>query len=129
MDERLDEEARTCAVLARSYGLIHYAMSLFCESIKPFCLGTESGGRRMHCWHHTDYGQQYLHYFWDQLIQKLTYLALANSWGGLSGRPRPPSSPPPDSSASAFKSPYLSEKWPIPRRLRLSLLVLQWQNI
>ena len=55
MDERLDEEARTCAVLARSYGMIPYAWSTFWEYIKPFWLGMESGGRSMNCWHHTDW--------------------------------------------------------------------------
>ncbi|MFM7988108.1 MAG: hypothetical protein ACKPKO_53220, partial [Candidatus Fonsibacter sp.] len=36
-------------------------------------------------WHHTDYGQHCkLHYFWDQLIKKLTYLCVANSWGDRS---------------------------------------------
>ncbi|MFM7988970.1 MAG: hypothetical protein ACKPKO_57620 [Candidatus Fonsibacter sp.] len=36
-------------------------------------------------WHHTDYGQHCkLHYFWDQLIKKLTYLCVADSWGDRS---------------------------------------------
>ena len=110
MDERLDEEARTCAVIARSYGLIPYSLSTLWEMIQPFCPGMESNGRSLNCWHHTDYGQQYrLHHFWDKLIKALAYLALANSWGELNGRPRPPTIPPPASSASAF-SPYLSDK-------------------
>ena len=103
MGERLDEEARTCAVLARNYGVIHYALSHSRESIKPFCLGMDSGGRRMNCWHPTDYGYQYrLQYFWDQLINNMTYMALANSWGEVSGRPPPP--PPPESEGTLFAS-------------------------
>jgi len=32
---------------------------------KPFCLGMESGGRGLNCWHHTEYNDQYkLQYFW-----------------------------------------------------------------
>ena len=83
MDSTLDEEARTCAVIARNYGLIPYSLRDFWETIKPFCLGMESAGRSLNCWHHCDYGDQFkLQYFWDQLIKKLTYLAVANSWGG-----------------------------------------------
>ena len=49
--------------------------------IEPFCLEMENGGRRMHCWHHTDYGEQYrLHYYWDQPIKKVAYIAPAKSW-------------------------------------------------
>ena len=71
MDERLDEEARTCAVLARSYGMIPHSLATFWESIKPFCLGKESGGHRMNCWHHTDYGDKFrLRYFWINLSKK-----------------------------------------------------------
>ena len=56
----------------------------------------ESGGRSLNCWHHTDDNDQYnLQYFCDQLIKKLAYLALVNSWGELNGRPRQPSFPPP----------------------------------
>jgi hypothetical protein len=56
----------------------------------------ESAGRSLNCWHHCDYGDQFkLQYFWDQLIKKLAYLAVANSWGELNGRPRAPSYPPP----------------------------------
>jgi hypothetical protein len=96
MDSTLDEEARTCAVIARNYGLIPYSLRDFWETIKPFCLGMESAGRSLNCWHHCDYGDQFkLQYFWDQLIKKLTYLAVANSWGELNGRPRAPSYPPP----------------------------------
>ena len=73
MDSRLDEEARTCAVIARSYGLILLSFAPFWETIKPFCLGVESGGRSLSCWHRTYYGEQYkLQYFWDQLINGLT---------------------------------------------------------
>ena len=55
----------------------------------------ESNGRSLNCWHHTDYNDQHkLQYLWDQLIKKLAYLALANKWGELNGRPRPPSIPP-----------------------------------
>ena len=83
MDPRLDEEALTCAVTARQYGLIPYSLKDHWETIKPFCLGMESAGRSLNCWHHCDYGDQYkLQYFWDQLIKKLSYLAIANSWGG-----------------------------------------------
>ena len=49
MDPQLDEEARTRAVIARSYGLITFLMSSFWEAIKPFCLGMESSGRSLHC--------------------------------------------------------------------------------
>ena len=82
-DPTVDEEARTCAVAARSYGLIPYYLKYFWETIKPFCLGMESVGRSLNCWHHCDYGDQFkLQYFVDQLIKKLTYLAVTNSWGG-----------------------------------------------
>ena len=102
MDSRLDEEARTCAVIARSYGLITFSLMSFWEAIKPIRLGMESSGRSLNCWHHTDYGEQYkLHYFWDQLIKRLAYLALANSWGELNGRPRQPAYPPPSGSVPA----------------------------
>jgi hypothetical protein len=33
----LDEEARTCAVVARGFGLIPYSLKDFWETIKPFC--------------------------------------------------------------------------------------------
>ena len=96
MDARLGEEARTRVVIARSYGLIPCSLASFWETIKPFCRGMQSSGRSLNCWHHTDYGEQYkLQYFWDQLIKRLTYLALANSWGDLNGRPWQPSYPPP----------------------------------
>ena len=105
MDLRLDEEARTWAVIARSYGLITFSLSSFWETIKPFCLGMESSGRALNCWHHTDYGEQYkLPYFWDQLIKRMAYLALANSWGELNGRPRLSSYPPPSGSVLAASS-------------------------
>jgi hypothetical protein len=47
MDERLDQEARACAVLARICW--HYSV-LVVElpgTTKPVCLGMESGGQRM----------------------------------------------------------------------------------
>ena len=56
MDPMLDEEARTCAVAARDSGLIPYSLKDFWETSKPFCLGMESGGRSLNCWHHSDYG-------------------------------------------------------------------------
>ena len=52
------------------------------------------------------YGHQFkLQYLWDQLIKKLTYLAVANSWGELNGRPRPPSMPPLGTSMPASTMP------------------------
>ena len=106
MDARLDKEARTCGVIARSYGLIPFSLASVWETSKPFCLGMGCSGRSMNCWHHTDYGEQYkLQYFWDQLIKGLTYLALANSLGDLNGRPRQPSYPPPSASTLASSSP------------------------
>ena len=96
MDPMLDEEARTCAVAARNFGLSPYSLKDFWATINPFCLGMESGGRSLNCSHHSGYGDQFkLRYFWDQLIKKLTHLAVANSWGELNGRPRPPSIPTP----------------------------------
>ena len=59
MDPTLDEEARTCAVVARGFGMMPYSLKDFGETIKPFCLGMESGGRSLNCWHHTDYNAQY----------------------------------------------------------------------
>ena len=103
MDPMLDEEARMCAVTARSFGLIPYSLKDFWETIKPFCLGMESDGRSLNCWHHSDYGDQFkLQYFWDQLIKKLTCLVAASSWGELNGRPRPPSCPPPGTAPASI---------------------------
>ena len=83
-----------------------YSLRDFWETIKPFCLGMESGGRSLNCWHHTDYGDQFkLQYFWDQLIKRLAYIAVANSWGELNGRPRPPSMPPLGTSMPASTMP------------------------
>jgi hypothetical protein len=47
MDPMLYEEARTCAVAARIFGLILGEQ------------GMESGGRSLNCWHHSDYGDQF----------------------------------------------------------------------
>ena len=56
----------------------------------------------MNLWHHADYlERKRLHHIWDRLIQRLTYMALANSLGECSGRPRLPDSPYPGPSASA----------------------------
>ena len=47
MDARLDEEARTCVVIARSYGLVQFSLASFWETIKPLCLGMESSGQSL----------------------------------------------------------------------------------
>ncbi|MFM7988206.1 MAG: hypothetical protein ACKPKO_53725, partial [Candidatus Fonsibacter sp.] len=45
-------------------------------------MNMESSRKAVNLWHHTDYHNTgKLHHFWDQLIKKLAYLALANSWG------------------------------------------------
>ena len=94
MDPTLDEEARTCAVTARNYGLIPYSLRDFWETIKPFCLGMESGGERVNPWHHADFQSQHrLQHFWDRLVKSLTYVAVANSYGEYNGRPSPPDTP------------------------------------
>ncbi|MFM7985477.1 MAG: hypothetical protein ACKPKO_39800 [Candidatus Fonsibacter sp.] len=42
----------------------------------------ESAKKAVNLWHHTDYHNTgKLHHCWDQLIKKLAYLALADSWG------------------------------------------------
>ncbi|MFM7981401.1 MAG: hypothetical protein ACKPKO_19000, partial [Candidatus Fonsibacter sp.] len=69
MNPRLEAEAHACAAIANSYGHISFNLSEFWISIKPFCLNMESARKAV------------LHHFWDQLIKKLAYLALANSWG------------------------------------------------
>ena len=46
MDLRLEQESRALASVARDYGLIAYGMSIFWESIRPLCLGMESGGEK-----------------------------------------------------------------------------------
>lgn len=83
MNIRLHKQTRSCAVFARSDGLLAFALSNFWQSIMPFLLGMASNGTRMTCWHHTDYGDQLkLQYLSDHLIKTLSYLALRNSWGG-----------------------------------------------
>jgi len=83
MDRRLGEEAHVCAALATAWGHITYDLSDFWESIRPFCLNMESDGKLVNLWHHTDYNNaNKRHYFWDQLVKKLVFLAVANSWGG-----------------------------------------------
>ena len=63
--------------------------------IKPFGLGMQSQGRSLNAWHHTDYGNMYkLQYFWDQIVKKLSYLALADSWGEVGRRRTAPFQPP-----------------------------------
>ena len=53
-------------------------------------------------WHHTDYlAQKRFQHIWDRLIKRLTYAALANSFGEHSGRPHPLDTPYPGPSASA----------------------------
>ena len=65
MGMRLEQESRVLASIARDYGLITYCMSSFWDSIKPFCLGMESGGERLNLWHHIDYQKQRrLQHFW-----------------------------------------------------------------
>ncbi|MFM7989185.1 MAG: hypothetical protein ACKPKO_58715, partial [Candidatus Fonsibacter sp.] len=60
---------------------------------------------------HTDYGQLFkLHHFWDQLVNKLAYLALANILGEVGGRPRPPPAPLADTSLPRPSSPYVYEQ-------------------
>ena len=111
MVRRLDEESR-----ASRYGTdlwTHPLQSVeLLGSIKPFCRVTGNGGQRLNSWHHTDYQEQCrLQYFWGQLVKKLCYLALANSWGEVGGRLVPP--PPSDASGwrptfPASLSPYLT---------------------
>ena len=82
MDARLESEARVLASVARDYGMINYSMSSHWNLIKPFCLGMESGGERVNLWHHADYQSQHrLQHFWDRLVKRLTYVAVANSYG------------------------------------------------
>ena len=78
MDMRLEQESRALASIARDYRLITYCVSGFWDSIKPLCLGMESGGKRVNLWHHPDYlNQNRLQHIWDRLIKRLTYVALA----------------------------------------------------
>ncbi|MFM7986202.1 MAG: hypothetical protein ACKPKO_43505, partial [Candidatus Fonsibacter sp.] len=85
LDARLDSDASACAAIATSFGIVPYSLADFWDRIKPFCLNMESEGKATNLWHRTDYGQDCkLHYFCDQLIKKLIYLSVANSWGDRS---------------------------------------------
>ena len=104
-------ESRALAAMARQYGVIPCRLAHVWESIEAFCLGVENWGHKLDTWHKTDYKERRLQYFWDQLTKKLCYLALANSWGEVNGRPLPP--PPPGAEGwqptfPAALSPYLS---------------------
>ncbi|MFM7982307.1 MAG: hypothetical protein ACKPKO_23605, partial [Candidatus Fonsibacter sp.] len=80
MDSRLDSDALACAAVANSFGIISYSLTDFWDKIRPFCLHMESEGRATNLWHHTDYGQHCkLHYFWDQLCEKLSSKVPAKS--------------------------------------------------
>ena len=67
---------------------------IICMIIKPFCVGMESGGERVNLWHHADFQDQHrLQHFWDRLVKRLTYVAVANSYGESNGRLLPPETP------------------------------------
>ena len=83
MDPTLDEEARTCAVVARCFGLIPYSLKDLWETIKPFFLGMESSGRTLNCWRHTDYNDQYkLQYCWGPTHQEIGLPRTRQQLGG-----------------------------------------------
>ena len=99
-DPRLEQESRALASVARDYGIVTYSMSSVWGSIRPFCNGMESGGERVNLWHHADYPEQKrLQHIWDRLIKRLSYIALANSFGEFSGRSHPLDAPFPEPSA------------------------------
>ena len=58
MGQRLEQESRVLASVARGYGIIAYCVLNFWDSIRPFCVGVESGGERVNLWHHADYLEQ-----------------------------------------------------------------------
>ena len=90
------------ASIAKDCGIITYCVFSFWDSIRPFCLGIDSGGERVNLWHHTDYLEQKgLQHIWDRLIKRLAYVALANSFGEYIGRPHPLDTPYPGPGVSA----------------------------
>ena len=56
MDPRLDDESRVVATMARNSGIFPYSLSPFWNQIMPLFFVMGSGGLKLNCWHHRDFG-------------------------------------------------------------------------
>ena len=79
MDMRLSGDSTMLASMSKHFGCLPVNIEPFWLSIAPFALPSRSDPRAKDPWHHCDpTGKWALIHFWDILIKKLMYLALAD---------------------------------------------------